>query len=298
MKHLPWVFSNRYTVHQIPTREGRSVRAIVFQPPQRSNLNRLRPLHINIHSGGFIGGIAEGNASFCALISDRTGAVVVSPEHRAAPRHTFPAAHDDIDDVISFLLKNAVSMFRADPKLLTVSGSSAGCNLALAASQQKACQPPADTAIKASVTFYAPVDLRLPPQSKPIPPNYPTRDPLSYLLPLYDAYAGPSRTANLSNPRLHPILAAADTLPRDMLFIIPTIDILLHEQLTFVERLKRETEGSGRRIESRLVEGQWHGWAELPGWAIDKTTRDDAFDAAIEFLRETHRRYGWFWDGE
>lgn len=142
------------------------------------------------------------------------------------------------------------------------------------------------------------VDLRLPPQLKPKPPNFPTHDPATYLLPLFDAYASPSRAANLTNPRLNPILAAAETLPRDMLFIIPTIDILLHEQLTFVERLKRETEGSGRRIESRLVEGQWHGWAELPGWAIDKATRDEAFDAGIDFLRDTHRKYGWVWDGE
>lgn len=157
MKHLPWILSDRYTVHQISTREGRSVRAIVFQPPRRGDPNRLRPLHVDVHGGAFIGGIAEANAAFCALVSDRTGAVVVSTEHRVAPRYTFPAAHDDVDDVISFLLENAQSMFGADPKLLTVSGFSAGSNLALAASQQKACQPPADTAIKASVTFYAPV---------------------------------------------------------------------------------------------------------------------------------------------
>ena len=75
------------------------------------------------------------------------------------PKHTFPAAVDDIDDVVGYLFKNAEVKFGANPELFTVGGSSAGGNLALAACQQPACQYPSKTAVGASVTFYAPVGI-------------------------------------------------------------------------------------------------------------------------------------------
>jgi hypothetical protein len=110
------------------------------------------------------------------------------------------------------------------------------------------------------------VDLRRRPADKPKPAGYPSRDPLFFLEPLFDAYAGPARAKNLNNPRLSPIVASLDTLPMNMLFIIPTLDILLEEQLSMVKRLQDEASinpaHSKRRIESILFEKQIHGWAE------------------------------------
>lgn len=71
--------------------------------------------------------------------------------------HTFPAAHEDVEDVARWLLANAEEKLGADPELMTVSGFSAGANLALGISQRAGLCPPAKTAVKASVTFYAPV---------------------------------------------------------------------------------------------------------------------------------------------
>jgi acetyl esterase/lipase len=152
----PWIFSRAYTVHWIPTRKGRSVRALVFQPRKRQP-NTLHPLHLDIHGGGFLGGVPEYEANFTSLLCERTGAVVISTQYRYAPVHPFPAAIDDIDDVIYYLHQNAEGLWGADPNLMTMSGFSAGGNLALAACQQPACHAPAPTAVKASVTFYAPV---------------------------------------------------------------------------------------------------------------------------------------------
>lgn len=89
-----------------------------------------------------------------------------------------------------------------------------------------------------------------------------------------DAYAGPAREKNLTNPLLHPILADIECMPRNMMFVVPKMDILLHEQTVFVERLKKEAAAVNRgfvdqrsrlqpyRIESRFDEGQIHGWLE------------------------------------
>lgn len=154
----PWLFSRAYTVHWIPTREGPSVRALVFQPRKRQP-KRLHPLHLDVHGGGFLGGFPEYEANFTSLVCERTGAVVVSTQYRYAPVHSFPAAINDVDDVVQFLHLNAERLWGADTDLMTMSGFSAGGNLVLAACQEPVCHGATSTAVKASVTFYAPVSI-------------------------------------------------------------------------------------------------------------------------------------------
>ncbi|QDS71719.1 hypothetical protein FKW77_008620 [Venturia effusa] len=288
-----WIFSRSYDVSWIPTQEGRSVRALIFQPRKRQP-NKLHPLHLDIHGGGFLGGLPEYEAKFNSLLCERTGAVVVSTQYRYAPSHSFPAAIDDIDDVVQYLIQNAERLWSADPNLMTVSGFSAGGNLALAACQQSPCHAPASTAIKASVTFYAPIDLRMPPAGKPKPPKFPKKDPLKILMPLFDAYAQPVRAKNIANPRLSPILSNVTKLPNDMLLVIAGIDILAHEQLTFVERLKKDLEErgeQGRRIEAKVYDEGFHGWLELP-FKLFEADKKEVFGMAVNFLEDTYKKHG------
>lgn len=311
---LPNIRSNKYAIHYIPLKRhpGQFVRAAIFQP-KTANTSRPRPLHINIHGGGFIGGLPEGDARFCERVAESTGAVVVSTSYRFAPRHTFPVAHEDIQDVAAYLVEQGSEIWNLDCHLITVSGFSAGGNLALGLSQALAGT---EYAVKGSVTFYAvvsimkscvaidwrfqclfeKVDLRLPPWEKPRPAGFPTWDPLSFLQPLFDAYAGSKRAQDMQNSLLSPIVADIESLPPDMLFIIPTVDILLAEQTAFVKRLQEDAEklnrlswgrteddrtssqtGSsmqsnegGQRthgerrytVQSKLFDGQIHGWLE------------------------------------
>lgn len=115
---------------------------------------------------------------------------------------------------------------------MTVGGFSAGGNLALASTQQRACHAPSRTAYKAAVTFYGVMNLRLKPSEKP--------------RPLDDAER--ARTDHVDDPRMSPMLAELETLPRDVLLIVPAVDILVHEQLTFAERIRGEIDAdpSGR----------------------------------------------------
>jgi acetyl esterase/lipase len=109
------------------------------------------------------------------------------------------------------------------------------------------------------------LDLRTPSANKPKPPNFPNKDPLGFLMPLFDAYARPARTGNLENPRFAPILSNINKLPNDILLIIAGIDILAHEQLTFVERVKKDIADRGeiaKRIEGKLYDKGFHGWLE------------------------------------
>lgn len=154
---LPNIRSNKYAIHYIPLKRhpGQFVRAAIFQP-KTSNTSRPRPLHINIHGGGFIGGLPEGDARFCERVAESTGAVVVSTSYRFAPRHTFPVAHEDIQDVAAYLVEQGSEIWNLDSHLITVSGFSAGGNLALGLSQVLA---QTEYAVKGSVTFYAVVSI-------------------------------------------------------------------------------------------------------------------------------------------
>ena len=271
----PWLFSRAFTTEYITVDTGRMFRILVFKAKDNTSKpshDKLRPLHLDVHGGAFMGGKPESDARFCDLLARTTGAVVISATYRFAPAHRFPAAIDDIDAVVRFLQANAAQRWAADPALITVSGFSAGGNLVFAATQQPACHAPAPTAIKAAVTFFAVVDLRLPPQEKPRPldakgnDRSPKNDPMAALIPLMDSYAVRARKDHMNDARLSPILAKLETLPKDILLIVPAIDIAVHEQLTFVERIKAEIEadpnvkGKGRRAEAVVYENAFHGW--------------------------------------
>ncbi|KAK1826964.1 Alpha/Beta hydrolase protein [Podospora conica] len=300
---LPWLFSRTFRAEYLPISPNRTLRVLVFDPPQSKKQNTLRPLHLDVHGGAFIGGLPEANAHFCARLARDTGAIVFSTTYRFAPVHPFPAAIDDVDAVLAYLRAHAVEKYGADPNLVTVSGDSAGGNLALAAS----LSAPRGV-VKASVTFYAAVNLQLKPWEKPqgLPPPVgsvapkPVKDPMTFLLPLFDSYAGPAREREMRNPRMSPFLWQVEDLPRDMLLVVPTIDILVKEQLEFVVRLKGELEacmeGEDRRVEALYVEKGFHGYLGVPSPVVPQEIKDEAWNAGVKFIRDAHRKNGWRWD--
>ncbi|KAL8644735.1 MAG: hypothetical protein Q9210_007104 [Variospora velana] len=184
----------------------------------------------------------EYNAPFCDRLARTTGIVVVSITYRFAPRCTFPAAHDDVDDIFVWLLEHAEEEFNADPTLLTVSGLSAGANLALAASL-KAKNKSGGSSVLDAVTFYA-----------------------------LDA-------------RMNPTFAPLQDLPKEMLFVIPTIDILLHEQLQMIDRLQQEIkttqQRAERRVEKAMFEGRLHGWDQRAYNPLDAESLEESEDKFI-----------------
>lgn len=135
LKTVPWTFSHAYRIIWIPSRGKHMLRALVFEPKSASSTRRnmLRPLHIDFHAGAFTGGIAEVDNGFCNEVCQRTGAVVVSVDYRVAPEQIYPAAHEDCEDAVTWLLANAAEKFNADSACLTVSGFSAGGNLMMVA---------------------------------------------------------------------------------------------------------------------------------------------------------------------
>jgi len=80
------------------------------------------------------------------------------------------------------------------------------------------------------------------PEEKPQPKNFPRRNPTAVLLPSIDTYGASGRVNYSNDPRFRPILAQLNTLLNDILLIAPIINTPVHEQLTLVERLKKDIE--------------------------------------------------------
>ena len=85
-------------------------------------------------------------------------------------------------------------------------------------------------------------------------------------MPLFDAYAGPVREQTTDDSTLNPILENIDDIPENVLFVVGGIDILVHEQLTFIERLQRESHSKGqnseRKFEAIVFDKGFHGWLD------------------------------------
>jgi acetyl esterase/lipase len=86
---------------------------------------------------------------------------------------------------------------------------------------------------------------------------------MDFLISLYDSYAAPVRAKNMDNPRLSPALASIETLPENILVVVAGIDIVVHEQMTLVERVQKETSQDPQhqhgRIEVVYIDKAFHG---------------------------------------
>ncbi len=92
--------------------------------------------------------------------------------------------------------------------------------------------------------------------------------------------------------------------------VIPTIDVLVKEQLEFVERVNSELDVAGRwsggegggegegdgegkvgeKIEAMVVEGAFHGWLELPTRVVGEESRQKVFERCLEVLKQAYAR--------
>ena len=116
-------------VERRTVREG-DARLRVFVPENPSGAALLW-----IHGGGLVLGSARVDDRMCGETARETGAVVVSADYRLAPRHPFPAAHDDVHAAWSWLRLHAGDL-GVDTDRIAIGGQSAGAGLAAALVQR------------------------------------------------------------------------------------------------------------------------------------------------------------------
>ena len=75
----------------------------IYRP---KNITGPLPTIVSFHGGGWIYGTKETYRFYCMSLAEQ-GFAVVDPSYRLAPKHRFPAAFEDINEVFRFVLKNA-----------------------------------------------------------------------------------------------------------------------------------------------------------------------------------------------
>ncbi|MDQ3034950.1 MAG: alpha/beta hydrolase [Myxococcota bacterium] len=116
----------------IPGADG-AIRVRVYEPAPRRD--RLRPMCLYFHGGGWVIGGLDGYDGLCRHLAKHADCVVVSVDYRLAPEHRFPAAPRDALAAYRWALERA-SDLGADPRRIAVAGDSAGGNLAAVVAQQ------------------------------------------------------------------------------------------------------------------------------------------------------------------
>ncbi len=86
---------------------------------------------VYLHGGGWSLGDLDSHDAFCRDLAGLSGCAVLAVHYRRPPEHPFPAALDDTDAVVRWVLDRGDSI-GVDPAAVAVAGDSAGGNLAAA----------------------------------------------------------------------------------------------------------------------------------------------------------------------
>lgn len=213
----------------------------VYKPP---NGSAPKPALLWIHGGCYVIGCAAQDDKLCQRFARTLGVVVASVEYRVAPEHPYPAALDDCETALNWLLAQP----DVDSSRFAIGGASAGGGLTAALALRLRDQRTAQPVIQ--LLTYPMLDDR--PAFKPDP------DPKhrrlmgqgmnrlgweSYLRGGDPNDAVPARTTDLSG--LPPAWIGVGTL-----------DLLFNECLEYADRLK----GSGVPCALEVVPGAFHGF--------------------------------------
>jgi acetyl esterase len=109
------------------------VPARAYRPAEALDLDAA-PVVCWLHGGGWVLGDLDGIDRVCRALANASGAVVLSVGYRLAPEHPHPAAVQDADAALAWLLDgDGARVLGADPERALVGGDSAGGNLAAVA---------------------------------------------------------------------------------------------------------------------------------------------------------------------
>ncbi|KAJ5114823.1 hypothetical protein NUU61_000582 [Penicillium alfredii] len=261
------------SVRPIPSRDvGRSIKVHVY----RQSSSSPSPVLLNFHGSGFILPLHGSDDEFCRRVSRETKYTVLDVPYRLAPEHPFPAALNDVEDAINYVLARPDEF---DLTHFSLSGFSAGGNLILAASSLLF---PPDT-FRSLVSFYPVTNLTIDPASKHAPNRQGRAIPVPVSRVFIGCYVPP--TVDKRDPRISPHFAPLDRFPRRMLMITADGDSLAPETELLAENLQQQ---QGWQVDYQRMEQCNHAWDKQAHAAgtPQHEAKDRAYGLAVDLLNE------------
>ena len=169
----------------------------------KSSKAGLNPVLFDIHGGGYAMGDAAVQDKFCDRIRNRLDINVVTINYRLAPENPFPAATNDVYDVIKYFNDHSDN-YNIDKNKMAVGGHSAGGNLtAVTAIKAKKT---GDFELKCQILDYPFMDTATDPFSKP---QFKQAIPPFMGLAFNNMYSKPEER---TNPYVSPVYASLEDL--------------------------------------------------------------------------------------
>lgn len=100
----------------------------IYYPSRKSAMNPTHAI-LFIHGGGFMFGSIEEYDMAVKKLARITEKIVIAVDYRLAPAHPYPAALEDVEAVMDWILKNRNALGIAGDRIILM-GDSAGANLA------------------------------------------------------------------------------------------------------------------------------------------------------------------------
>lgn len=216
---------------------------------------------------------------FCALLAAKTSTTVLDCDYCKAPEHPFPAAYQDAQDILTYITTHSSDF---DTEHITVSGFSAGANIAMAA----AVNSPKNL-IKGLVSIYGNPDMT---KSYPAPSDIYDS---GMILPdwmrafFYRCLVLPSQGRD--DTRLSPAYAEIGRWPERCLFACGTADSLHGPGEEMVRKLKAGR-GQGVDVEFLSVKREAHAFDKgIKAEKVDTAQRTvEVYKRAIELVERAH----------
>ena len=216
--------------------------------------------------------------TFCKFIADRTSYTVMDVGHRLGPEDPFPAALNDTEDAIKYILARPDEY---DISRISLSGNSSGANITMAAA---AILFPKGT-IHSLIAFYPMIDLATDPWQKTAPEKGEqgtASNPPWVFQVFHAAYAPPG--IDRKDPRVSPIFADPSAFPQNVLIVTAGRDELTPESEALGEKLKQT---DGRNVVIKRFENCGHGWDKHPNGDVQLSAAKEAYQLTVDFLRNT-----------
>ncbi|KAJ8133529.1 hypothetical protein O1611_g87 [Lasiodiplodia mahajangana] len=243
--------------------KGRAIQIHIYKSSHSSG---PCPVLLNLHGSGFVIPGHGSDDRFCRLVSQSTPYTVLDIRYRLAPESPFPAALNDLEDVVKWVLRQPT---RYDLSRVAISGFSAGATLALAAAS---CLFPAST-FRHLVAFYPLVDFTdLDTKRPPDPSGNPI--PIFVLRLFKWCYLQSGEDAR--DPRISPIFAQPESFPTSTMTVTAARDCLALEGEALEAKLQKQL--TGRHVSLRMDSCD-HAWDKT---ALDNTPEADARDKAYK----------------
>ena len=201
-----------------------------------------------LHGGGFVFGDVDTHDGQSRRIANRTGSAVLAVDYRRPPEHRFPAAPDDVDTALGWLLAQLPGL-GLDPARVVALGDSAGGNLALVAALRN------PGVLAATVLVYPFVDATASMPSYARTDGGLTRAQGEWFIRQYIR-----DERDLVDPDLTPFLATSfATLPPTYVQVAEH-DVLADEDVELARRLA----DAGVPVETTVYDGMVHGFWRNP----------------------------------